>query len=116
MSSFSFCISLLFTIYCCRVPQVLSYFGILQYPDSLLAKLIDGVTLENGSPEEVEIRATSVVAVSKINGFVKDLLIASGDSHECNDILIDQYLWTYRRNKARYLDCIPYHKTLTIYY
>lgn len=99
-----------------RVPQVLSYFGVLQYPDSLLSKLIDGVTLENGCKEEVEIRATSVVAVAKINNFVQDLLITNRNSHKCNNILVDQYLWTYRRDKARYLDCIPYHKTLTIYY
>lgn len=72
--------------------------------------------LENGSIEEIEIRATSVVAVAKINEFVQDLLKTNNSQHKCNCILIDTYLWTYRRNRAKYLDCIPYHKTQTIYY
>lgn len=127
-----------------RVPQVLCYFGVLQYPDELLVKLVDGqyhcyvvpsflnskflssfntllfrisgIILENGSKDEVEIRATSVVAVAKINDFVQQKLKENNKTNKCNCILIDQYLWTYRRNRARYLDCIPFHKTLTIYY
>ncbi|XKL63846.1 hypothetical protein PGB90_006210 [Kerria lacca] len=99
-----------------RVPQVLCYFGVLQYPDSLLLKLLDDVVLENGSKEEVEIRATSVVAVARINDYVQELLKTNNKTNKCNCILIDQYLWTYRRNRAKYLDCIPYHKTRTIYY
>ncbi|XP_065203580.1 queuosine 5'-phosphate N-glycosylase/hydrolase isoform X2 [Planococcus citri] len=99
-----------------RVPQVLCYFGVLQYPDELLVKLIDGTLLENGSKDEVEIRATSVVAVARINDFVQQKLKESNKTFKCNSILVDQYLWTYRRNRAKYLDCIPFHKTLTIYY
>ncbi|KAK7590869.1 hypothetical protein V9T40_002482 [Parthenolecanium corni] len=99
-----------------RVPQVLCYFGVLQYPDSLLMKLLDDEILENGSKDEVEIRATSVVAVARVNDFIQVLLKSNNKTQTCNSILIDQYLWTYRRKRAKYLECIPYHKTPTIYY
>ena len=46
-----------------RVPQSLQYFGILHYSNSLLAKLKKGVELEQGSSEEIEIRACSIWAV-----------------------------------------------------
>lgn len=72
--------------------------------------------LENGSKEEVEIRATSVVAVARVNDFIQVLLKSNNKTQTCNSILIDQYLWTYRRKRAKYLECIPYHKTPTIYY
>jgi len=34
----------------------------------------------------------------------------------CNSIMVDTYLWGYRRENAAMLEDTPYHKTLNIYY
>lgn len=49
-----------------RVPQVLLYFGVLEYSDKLKDTLQQGILLKHGAPEEVEIRAASIVAVDDV--------------------------------------------------
>jgi hypothetical protein len=44
------------------VPQALCYLGVLQYSDSLLAQLRKKELMENGSEEEVAIRAFTIAA------------------------------------------------------
>jgi len=99
-----------------RVPQVLLYFGILEYSDELHETLKQGILLEHGAPEEVEIRAASIVAVNEVVCEVKKILAKNKLQKICNSIIVDTYLWGYRREHAIMLEATPYHKTINIYY
>lgn len=75
--------------------------------------------LENGSLEEVEIRGTSIFIVEEL----KKLVIAELETNHpdvlrtnVNSILLDHFLWDYRRRHAKALEHIPFHKTIGIYY
>jgi len=78
--------------------------------------------LENGAAEEVEIRGASIEAVEQIVEEVQALLpnVTSlpGDDSKivCNSILVDHFLWDYRRAHREAMDAFPFHKTLSIYY
>ncbi|XP_046662302.1 queuosine salvage protein isoform X1 [Homalodisca vitripennis] len=99
-----------------RVPQVLVHFGVLQYSKELYKKLEMGELLPNGSPDEVEIRGCSIEAVERLRNRVQQLTHGSGKSLSCNSILIDHFLWTYRRQCREELDAVPFHKTICIFY
>ena len=75
--------------------------------------------LANGSPEEVEIRGASIYVVEQL----KDLILLEIGKHHpdistkhVNSILLDHFLWDYRRRFADDLEYIPFHKTISIYY
>lgn len=81
-------------------------------------KLPDKV-MDNGSLEEVEIRGTSIFIVEEL----KKLVIADLEAKHpdvartnVNSILLDHFLWDYRRRNAKALEHIPFHKTIGIYY
>lgn len=102
-----------------RVPQVLIHFGALEYSTELLHILDTGILLKNGSPQEVEIRGASIHIVEQ----VKDLVLKelkqnhpNVPTSKVNSILVDHFLWGYRRRHAKELEYIPFHKTLSIYY
>lgn len=78
--------------------------------------LFKGILLEHDVPEEVEIRAASVVAVNEIVCEVRKLMAKHNVHKICNSIMVDTYLWGYRRENADILEDTPYHKTLNIYY
>ncbi|XP_066587382.1 queuosine 5'-phosphate N-glycosylase/hydrolase [Prorops nasuta] len=103
-----------------RVPQVLVHFGAMRYNNPFMDKLNSNIELTNGSEEEVEIRGCSIEVVERIRDEVKDLIQRYPDlklkESDVNSILIDHFLWDYRRRHAEELDSIPYHKTRTIYY
>ncbi|XP_050536222.1 queuosine salvage protein isoform X2 [Daktulosphaira vitifoliae] len=99
-----------------RVPQVLLYYEVLEYSKKLKDKLINGTLLLHGHPEEVEIRAASIVAVDFIVFEIKQLLVKSNSTKICNSIMVDTYLWGFRRENAAMLENTPYHKTLNIFY
>lgn len=75
--------------------------------------------MENGSVEEIEIRGCSIHAVELVNEEIKNL-IASGsinlENVVINSVLIDYYLWLYRRKYAEELEHIPFHKVYCCYY
>ncbi|XP_011646160.2 queuosine salvage protein [Pogonomyrmex barbatus] len=104
-----------------RIPQVLVYYGAMRYSDSLMSKLRSDEPLKQGSREEVEIRACSIEAVEQVCDEVRRLIKADSKlglnpSKDVNAIIIDHYLWDYRREYAEELESIPFHKTRTIYY
>lgn len=76
--------------------------------------------MENGSEEEVEIRGTSIFIVEEL----KKLVVAELESNHpnvsrttiVNSVLLDHFLWDYRRRHAKKLELIPFHKTIGIYY
>ncbi|CAH8564574.1 unnamed protein product [Heterobilharzia americana] len=45
-----------------RVPQVLHYFGVIEYSEELITKIRKGEEIENGNKFEVEIRAATILA------------------------------------------------------
>ncbi|XP_011861248.1 PREDICTED: UPF0553 protein C9orf64 homolog [Vollenhovia emeryi] len=103
-----------------RIPQVLVHYGTMRYSDSLTSKLRSDEPLEQGGREEVEIRACSIEAVERVCEEVRRLIAADSklglNPSDINAILIDHYLWDYRRDHAQELEHIPFHKTRTIYY
>lgn len=104
-----------------RIPQVLVHFGAMRYNESLMRKLESDVPLEQGSKEEVEIRACSIEAVEQVCDEVRSLIQADpklklNPTMAVNAIVIDHFLWDYRREYARELERIPFHKTRTVYY
>lgn len=104
-----------------RIPQVFLYFKAFRYSDSLLKKLQSDEPLENGSREEVEIRGCSIEVVKRIHAEVQKMIRESEldlKTMLVNAVLIDQFLWDYRRNNAEIMEAesIPFHKTRSIYY
>lgn len=99
-----------------RVPQVLVYFGVLKYSEYLYNKLLSGEPLHSGCKEEIEIRGCSIEAVERIKKAVLELIKNNNVSAICNSIIIDHFLWMYRRDNKDDLDKIPFHKVISIYY
>lgn len=99
-----------------RVPQVLVHFGVLRYSESLYNRLLSDEPLQNGCKEEAEIRGCSIEAVERIKDSVLQLFKNNNVSVVCNSILIDHFLWTYRRENREDLDKVPFHKVISIYY
>lgn len=122
-----------------RVPQVLIHFGCLEYTAELLEHLKKGIyvtvalisendilfyfflekPLVNGSPEEVEIRCASIYIVEQVKKIVLQNLEQNHPELpliQVNSILIDHFLWDYRRKYAKELEYIPFHQTVCIYY
>ncbi|KAL0099690.1 hypothetical protein PUN28_019829 [Cardiocondyla obscurior] len=103
-----------------RIPQVLVHYGTMRYSDSLMSKLKADEPLKQGSREEVEIRALSIEAVEQVCEEVRRMIAADSKlglkPSNVNAIVIDHYLWDYRREHAQELEYIPFHKTRSIYY
>ncbi|XP_014258739.1 queuosine salvage protein isoform X1 [Cimex lectularius] len=99
-----------------RIPQVLVHFGVMSYSDQLQQKLEKEELLLNGSEEEVEIRGCSIKIVEMLLSDLKQLMEEKGNYYYCNSIMIDNYLWMYRRKEADKLESTPFHKTSSIYY
>ncbi|XP_071082919.1 queuosine 5'-phosphate N-glycosylase/hydrolase-like [Haliotis cracherodii] len=101
-----------------RVPQVLVYFGALQYSHALMELLRKDTLMKNGDRLEVEIRGCSIWATELVCEEARRLKEADTDSSDLqiNSILIDEFLWDYRRAHVQETDSIPYHKVRCIYY
>lgn len=75
--------------------------------------------LECGCAEEVEIRGASIYVVEELK---KAVLAELKQNHpnvptqNVNSILLDHFLWDYRRKNAAELEYIPFHKTIGIFY
>lgn len=98
-----------------RVPQSLLYFDVLEYSEELMEKLKKQTLLENGDEEEVEIRGCSIHAVELVKEVAQEKL---SDGKKINSILIDHYLWDFRRKHDEEIKKkgLPFHKTYSIYY
>lgn len=70
--------------------------------------------LLSGSLFEVEIRGCSIRAVDLI---VERITTASPECKgKVNAMLVDYFLWGFRREKADEMNKFPYHKTRSVYY
>lgn len=101
-----------------RIPQVLVWLGALQYSDTLNETLAKGTMFDSGDRLEVEIRGCSIWAVELIVEEVRKSLTSKklDPAVMVNAILVDHYLWDYRRDHAAETDHIPIHKIRCIYY
>lgn len=108
-----------------RIPQVLQYFGVLEYSQELKDVLNRDHLIHHGSEFEVEIRGQSIYAVDLLVETMKKLIAkengnsdANHKSATINSILVDFYLWDFRRQNVELIDSntSPYHKTRCIYY
>lgn len=103
-----------------RRPQVLVYFGCLEYSQELMDLLSKKYTfLENGCAEEVEIRGASVQVVELLREQVLDEIRLNHpviSSSGFNSILLDNFLWSHWKRLDKELEDIPYHKTISVYY
>ncbi|KAJ7498659.1 hypothetical protein FB451DRAFT_1334323 [Mycena latifolia] len=108
-----------------RVPQILHHLRILAYPPSLLQLLRAGTMLPPGSPEELSLRAASIVAVERVRA---EMLILQGEEPSesaVSSVLIDFYLWDLAKKVERgeeriegieTADMVPTHRTRSIWY
>lgn len=97
-----------------RVPQTLMWFGVLSYEEELLKKLKSNTILENGSENEVEIRACTLHAIELLREYAERKI----GRDKINSILIDHFLWDFRRKHAKEVlqKGLPFHKTFSVYY
>lgn len=101
-----------------RIPQILVYFGVVHYSDRLQSLLDDEHLFSNGDAMEVEIRGASIHAVELLSKAVNKKL-ATDDKLKgktVNAILLDHFLWDYRRAHDKETKHIPFHKVRCIYY
>lgn len=105
-----------------RIPQILLHFGAIRYSNALMTKLESDIKLENGSDEEIEIRGCTIEVIERVKYEVKDLIERYPKEKKnqlksnINSVLIDHFLWNYRREHEVELEIVPYHKTRCIYY
>jgi len=99
-----------------RVPQSLQSYGVFKYGDKLMAHLKAGNMLESGDIWELEIRGCSIEAVRRITQRVNSTLRERGDTNTVNAILVDKYLWGYRRKHSKDIAKFPFHRVRSIYY
>lgn len=115
-----------------RIPQALVWLGAMQYSESLMESLKNREMLENGDRREVEIRGCLLWAVELIVKELQDMISATPDtvqhlatatgemaptkSCRINAILIDHFLWDFRREHDAEMESIPFHRTRCIYY
>ncbi|XP_043792103.1 queuosine salvage protein isoform X2 [Apis laboriosa] len=105
-----------------RIPQILLHFGAIRYSNTLMSKLESDIELENGSDEEIEIRGCTIEVIERVKYEVKDLIERCPKEKKnqlksnINSVLIDHFLWNYRREHEVELEIVPYHKTRCIYY
>ncbi|GAC1656206.1 MAG: hypothetical protein NVS9B1_11010 [Candidatus Dormibacteraceae bacterium] len=90
-----------------KLPQVLRHHGAIEYSEHL-ARRVDGwEELEPGAPEEVEIRAATVVAVEEL----RDRLTEGG--RELTAVELDWILWSHSQGL---FPVRPYHRVRTVFY
>lgn len=91
-----------------KVPQILRYYGILEYKDKLAKKVDNKKPIFAGSKEEIEIRASMIWAIEFLKNELKKLGI------NLRSFEIDWILWNKAQNKD--LKLKPRHLTKTIFY
>ncbi|XP_055998805.1 Q-nucleotide N-glycosylase 1-like isoform X2 [Ostrea edulis] len=102
-----------------RIPQALYHFGALSYSDELMEYLKAGNMMKSGDRYEVEIRGCSIWATELVAERANELIKKDPSLKDVvmNSILIDHYLWDFRRDHAEEMrDNIPFHRIRCIYY
>ena len=90
-----------------KIPQILHYFGVLEYTSQLLQKIKNETLITASSREEVEIRANTIWAVEMLK---KELAMLG---RNLPSFQIDWILWNMSQKVKMPM---TYHRTKTIYY
>lgn len=88
-----------------KIPQVMRFYGMLGFSDSLADRVDSKVEIEEGSKEEVEIRANTL----KIIDYIYETLDRKYSRMDIND-----FIWLLGQDKSKMTK--PYHRTLTKHY
>ena len=115
-----------------RVPQLLHHLRMLTYPPSLVKLLNARTPLASGSPEELSIRAASIVAVEGVRQEILRIIVdeESGEGESAGEdavssVMIDFYLWDLAKRvegRAEGVEgvetnaMLPIHRTRSIWY
>lgn len=99
-----------------RVPQVLVHFGAMRYSQQLTDMLRKGEMMENGQREEVEIRGATIHACELVREELQKRARDDPTLSSINAVLVDYFLWDYRRQHVDEMDHVPFHKVRSIYY
>ena len=91
-----------------KLPQVLRHLGIFDYAEALAQKVDEKIHLDEGSPEEIEIRANTIWAVELIRRELEQM------GKRLRAFEIDWILWNLGQGMESRVK--PYHRTLTIFY
>ena len=91
-----------------KLPQVLRHTGIMEYAKPLAERVDQMSLLEPGSPEEVEIRANTILAVERIREVLR------GKGKDFTSPEIDWLLWNLGQEDL--FREKPYHRTISIFY
>lgn len=87
-----------------KIPQILNYFGILEYSPNLEKKIKNKIFIPVGSKKEIEIRSCTIWAVEYLREALKNKFYS---------FEIDWILWKdAQKKKAK----MPHHLTKTIFY
>ncbi|CAB9521589.1 Queuosine salvage protein [Seminavis robusta] len=102
-----------------RVPQLLRHAGVLQYASSLADSIDRGEEIEKDSPEELTIRAATVVAVEDLVQELHRQQQQASDNEskvEFTAVSVDWYLWQAGEKMNNEGTLKPHHKTRTTFY
>lgn len=89
-----------------KLPQVFRHYGVFEYSEALSNKIDGRQLISNGSPEEVEIRAATLVACKKLSKLCPDMTIAD----------IDVSLWLLSQDARDDTEMKPHHMTVSYFY
>ncbi|XP_033114697.1 queuosine salvage protein-like [Anneissia japonica] len=100
-----------------RVPQVLNYFGVLEYSTALMEDLKSFRLFTPGERLEVEIRGNSIWAVELIMEKLRQVQESSVlDGVHLNAVIVDFYLWNFSKDHWADMQHIPIHRIRSICY
>ena len=88
-----------------KIPQVMRCYGMLEFSDSLSNKVDNKVEIEDGSIEEIEIRANTL----KVIDYIYKKLDKKYSRMDIND-----FIWLLGQDKSKMTK--PYHRILTKHY
>lgn len=88
-----------------KIPQFMRCYGMLEFSDSLSNKVDNKVEIEDGSIEEIEIRANTL----KVIDYIYKKLDKKYSRMDIND-----FIWLLGQDKSKMTK--PYHRTLTKHY
>jgi hypothetical protein len=89
-----------------RLPQILQRYGTIEYSQSLTDRINAKQLIANGSTEEIEIRAATIVACEKLGKLIPEMTIAD----------IDVSLWLISQDMRDDPSLKPHHLTVSYYY
>ena len=96
-----------------RIPQMLNSLGCLQFSPSLDHHVRQLKAIHNGHPWEIQLRGCSIWCVELIR---REIARRHPEKH-INAILIDFLLYdTMKDIEAKGFECIPHHRTRSIWY